>query len=360
MGNGKKDDLSSPVKGCDKGLGSLVAEVMTYKALVPKSKREAKSGVTVQFGGPVKVADQTTNAKGRTPVVNNLQPGSYSATVKLSPADEEFFDAPANAVTKDVVKCKTTVFPLEIPWFWIEYQVQYPDGKTFVPGIDYVLRHKKSDPADALWTRRSNGTTGSKKITEEKVPRGTYRLELKSVYDPAWGSDEVEIDKAIELTATVSGFDPGQAGTIEIVDFHTLTPALYTLNVTVTENADKSKREVKTTWTPTKDQLKDLKSGKISFRAIVAQASVLSDPRPVFTKQTYDVVDDDGKPLPNTWVGVRFSGGYDGGTHAIGGKLELMVPWNEVIARIDMPDHRSQRVDLDDGGIAGRSFQMPK
>ena len=23
-------------------------------------------------------------------------------------------------------------------------------------------------------------------------------------------------------------------------------------------------------------------------------------------------------------------------------------------------DHRSQRVDLDDGGIAGRSFQMPK
>jgi len=359
MGNGKKDDLSDVAKKCDKGLGSLVAEVMTYKALDPKSKRQAKSGVTAQISGPTVVPDKTTNAKGRTPVVSGLQPGNYTVLLQLPPADQELYDLAAANLSKDVPKCKTTVFPMEIPWFWIEYQVTYPDGKTFVPGIDYVLRHKKPLPADAPWTRLSNATTGSKKVTEEKIPRGRYKVDLKLVYDPVWGDDHVEIDKAIDLKATVSGFDPGQAGTIEILDSHALTAALHTINVTVTETADNANREVKTTWTPTKAQLKDLKSGRIAFRTHIAHSSTLSAPQPVFTKDTFDVVDDAGNNLPNTWVKVRFSGGYDGSTHAINGKLDVLVPWNEVIARIDMTDYSGKRVDLDEGGIAGRSFQMP-
>lgn len=359
MGKGKKDDLSSVEKTCDKGLGSLVVEVMTYKALSPKSKRQAKSGVTAQIAGPTPVQNQTTNAKGRTPVVSSLQPGPYTVTLQVPLADQEFYDLAASQLSLPVAKCKTTVFALEIPWFWIEYQVMYPDGKTFVPGIDYVLRHKKPLPADAPWTRVSNATTGSNKVSQEKVPRGRYKVDLKLVYDPVWGADHVEIDKAIDLKATVSGFDPGQAGTIEILDAHALTPALQTINVTVAETADKANREVKTTWTPSKAQLKDLKSGKISFRANVAHSSTLSAPQPVFTKETFDVVDDDGKKLPTTWIRVRFSGGYDGSTHAINGQLEVLVPWNEVIARIDMTDYSGKRVDLDEGGIVGRSFQMP-
>jgi hypothetical protein len=359
MGNGKKDDLSGVAKKCDKSLGCLVVEVMIYKALDPKSKRQAKSGLTIQISGPTDVADQTTNAKGRTPVVSSLQPGNYTATVKFSNADQDLYDVTAAALSQNVPKGKTTVFPIEVPWFWIDYQVTYPDGKTLVPGIDYVLRYKKPLPADAPWTRRSNATTASRKASEEHVPAGRYKVDLKLVYDPVWGDDHMEIDKPIDLKATVSGFDPGQAGTIEILDAHALTPALQTINVTVTRTADQADREVKTTWTPTKAQLKDLKSGKISFRANVAHSSTLSAPLGVFTKDIYDVVDDDGNNLPNTWVRLRFSGGHDGSTHAINGKLDVLVPWNEVIARIDMTDYSGKRVDLDEGGIVGRSFQMP-
>jgi hypothetical protein len=360
MANGKKDDLKNPVKKCDQDLGSLVADVMTFKSLFPKSKREPKPNVKVKIEGTTKAADQTTGAKGRTPVVGGLEPGGYTATLEFAATEVEFYDidGAVTSISKDVKKCKTTVYLFEVPWFWIEGQVTYGDGKTFVPGIGYVLRHKKPSPDDSPWKQWTTGTTGLVKFAENKVPGGHYKLDLKLVYDPTWGDPQVEVDKAIELQATVSGFDPGTAGTIEILDTHMLTMPLHTLNVAVTETADKSKREVKTTWTPTKAHLKDLKSARITFRAVVGSAFGFSAPAPVFNKEKYEVVDDDGNKL-TTKINLRFSGGHLESKDVVGGQVDVLVPWNEVIARVEIPSYGGQHVDLDEGGIAGRRFLQP-
>jgi hypothetical protein len=227
-----------------------------------------------------------------------------------------------------------------------------------VPGIDYVLRHKKPDPVDSPWTQKKTGTTGLSKETEEKVPRGRYKLDLKLVYEPEWGDPQVEIDKAIEIKAAVSGFDVGTDGSIQIVDAHTLAPALHTIAVKVAESADKSRRELKTTWTPTKEQLKDLKSAKIAFRAAVGASFVFSEPEPVFIKEKYEVVDGDGTKL-STRIELYFSGGYSDSKQADGGEAEVLTPWNETVARVNLPEYNGNPVGLDEGGIATRHFRMP-
>jgi hypothetical protein len=359
MGNGKKDDLKDPVKKCDKDLGALVADVMIFKSLFPKSKREPKDKVKAKIVGTTKVADKTTGANGRTPVVGSLEPGGYTVTLAFEKADEELYDVAGSvtSLTKDVKKCKTTSYPFEVPWFWIEHQVTYADLKTFVPEIEYVLRYQKPNPPNSPWAQRTTGTTGLKKVSIDKVPRGRYKLDLKLVYEPAWGDPHVEIDKPIELRAKVSGFDPGTAGTIQILDTHTLTTALYTLNVTVAELADKT-REIKTTWTPTKAQLKDLKSARITFKAQVGNAFAFSEPESVYVKEQYDVVDDEGNKL-TTQIELRFSGGHLQSKAVVGGQVEILAPWNEVITRVDMPNYKAQRIELDEGGITDRRFRMP-
>ena len=355
-----KDDLKNPIVKCVKDLGALVAEVMTYKSLFPKSKREALPGVKVMIAGTTEKDSQTTDAKGRAPVFSGLDPGGYSVALDFTPEMAELYDVDGATTTdaKEVKKGKTTVYAFEVPWFWIEHQVQYPDGKTFAPGIEYVLRHQKPRPSNSPWTQQSTGTTGLKKIAVDKVPRGRYKLDLKLVYDPVWGDPSVEIDKAIEIKATVSGFDPGTSGTIQIVDAHALAPALLTIDAAVTETVDKSKRELKTTWTPTKVALKDLKSAKIAFRAAVGNAFVFSAPEPVFIKEKYEVVDEDGRKL-DTNVELRFSGGQLVSKPVVGGEVDVLVPWNESVARVNLPDHKGKRVALDEGAIPGRRFLMP-
>ena len=360
MGNGKKDDLKDPVIKCAKVPGSLLAEVTGYRALFPKSKREAIPGVTVRISGTTAKPDQHTAAKGRTQVVSGLEPGAYKVAIELPDAMKEKYDV-AHATTSDtreVKKNKTTVYPFEVPWFWVELQVQYPDLKTFVSGIEYVLRHQKPGAPQKAWAQLSTGTTGLKKVTKDKVPAGRYKLDLKLVYEPSWGEPKVEIDKVIELRATVSGFDPGTNGTFQIYDAHTSAPVLHTIKATVAYNADNTKRELKASWIPAKADLKDLKGSTIVFRAAVGNLFVFSAPEPVFVKETYDVVDDDGNKLA-TKIELRFSGGHTETRAVAGGALDVLVPWNEKIARIGLPEHKGKYVVLDDGDVPDRRCLMP-
>jgi hypothetical protein len=355
-----KDDLSNVKVECPKGKGALVAEVLTYKSGFKRSKHEPLSGVKVKFDEATKSPDQTTGGSGRTTVLNGLDPGSYTVSLEFTPEMKELYDVPGSTtqIAKDVKKGKTTPYPFEVPWFWIEYQVQYDGTKTFVPGIDYVLRHKKPDPADSPWTQNAAGTTGLSKEGKDKVPRGRYQLDLKLVYEPVWGDPHVEIDKAIEIKAAVSGFDVGTAGSIQIVDAHTLAPALHTIAVQVAKSADNSRRELKTTWTPTKEQLKDLKSAKIAFRAAVGASFVFSEPETVYIKEKYQVVDGDGNNLSTT-IDLYFSGGHSESKQAEGGQTDVLVPWNETVARVFLRDYHGSSVGLDEGGIATRRFHMP-
>lgn len=361
MGKGKRDDIHSAEVKCNlKEKGALLTEVMTFRS----GRKKPKSGlekVKAKASGPTKVGDKVTGAKGRTAVCGGLDPGNYTVTLEFPDDMKELYDVDGSTTsdTKEVKKRKTQTYYFEVPWFWLDHEVKYPDNKTFAQDIAYVLRHKKPAPPDAAWTQHSKGKTANKKVELDKVPRGLYRLELKLVYDPAWGGREVVIDRDIELTAAVSGFDPGADGAFEIRDAHTPSTLLHKLDVKVAEDSAKTKREIKTTWRPAKAQLKDLKSGKVVFRAVVSDAFAFSEPVTVFTKEKYEVVDQDGKKL-DTVVELRFSGGHIETKAAVGGEMEVLFPWNEAVARIDTPGHKGKHISLDEGGIPARRFLMPQ
>jgi hypothetical protein len=78
----------------------------------------------------------------------------------------------------------------------------------------------------------------------------------------------------------------------------------------------------------------------------------------VFIKEKYEVVDGDGTKL-STRIELYFSGGYSDSKQADGGEAEVLTPWNETVARVNLPEYNGNPVGLDEGGIATRHFRMP-
>jgi len=352
-------DVHNPVKKCpDKG--KLVAEVITYRAGTKKLKQEGFSGVNIKVDGPTKTANQTTGKDGLTPVVGGLDVGGYTLTLEPSASQKEEYDFEHSTITDNkTVECdKTQSYHFEVPYHWLDYEVFYPDKKTFAVGIEYVLRLKKpvkDAKFDPYAKDTGGGKTGDKRVELEKVPVGRYKLDLKLVYDAVWGDPdkdkEVVIDKAIDLK------DPGVKGSIEMYDVQALSDKLLAIDVTVVED-DKHQRGLKTSWTATKDNLKNLKSGTIMFRATVGASATWSAPMPVLLKEKYQVVDQAGKKL-DTSLELRTSGGAVIKAAAAGGEAEIQRPWNDPVVRIELPEQKGKHIAFEADGAAARSFSMP-
>lgn len=357
---GKCDDVhNSGEQSCGKDTGSLVADVITYRAGTNKVNQAGLGSLSIKVDGPTKPGDQTTADDGSTPVVSGLEVGNYGLTLEPTADQKEVYDftgATVQHLSKPVVKNKSTPFHFEVPYHWVEHEVTYADNKTFVTGIDYVLRLKKA--TDPAFTQYKTGTTGAQKVAWEKVPAAHYKLDLKLVYNPVWGAKEVLIGTAIDLKVTVSGFDDGTSGNFEIYDFQSLSASLVTVASTVTED-DAHHRQLKTSWTPTKDNLKDLKSGSIVFRAVMGTSATWSAPLHVFLKETYQVVDQTGANL-DTPIKLVTSAGKLIEATAAGGQAEIKRQWNDVVTRIDLPKQKGTRVTFEDDGAAARAFAIPK
>jgi hypothetical protein len=360
MPNGDKcDDVhNSGEQKCQPDTGSLVADVITYREGTKKVNQAALDSVSIKVNGPTKTANQTTGADGSTPVVSGLDVGTYDLTLQPTATQSDQYDFAGSIVhiSKAVAKNKSTPYHFVVPYHWVEHQVQYADLKTFITGIDFVLRLKK--PADAAFAQYNTGTTASSKTAVEKVPAGQYKLDLKLVYNPVWGAKEVVIGTAIDLKATVSGFDDGAAGNFEIYDSQSLSASLLTVASTVTED-DTHQRQLKTSWTPTKDNLQNLKSGSIVFRAVMGTSATWSAPLHVFIKETYQVVDQTGTNL-DTPIKLVTSAGQLIETASSGGQVDIKRQWNDVVTRIDLPKQKGTRVTFEDDGAAARAFAIPK
>ncbi|HTS28820.1 MAG TPA: hypothetical protein VMH81_23275 [Bryobacteraceae bacterium] len=366
MANGDKCDnpnVHDPALKCDAAeKGKLVVDVVTFKAGVNGAPKSPFTNVSAKIEGPTKKDSPKTGEDGQTPVVDGLDPGSYKVTLQPNDEQKEDYDfAHATVSASKTVKSKETAsYHFQVPFHWLDHEVKYPDKKTFAAGIEYVLRHKKSAKG-AQWELfpgdRGSGKTADKTTQLEKIPPDRYKLDLKLVYDPAWGDKQVVIDKAIDLKATVSGFDAGTRGSIEIYDVQALSDKLYSIDVQVAED-DKHVRGLKTSWTPTKDQLKNLKSGRVVFRAVVGSSDTFSVPQQVLLKEKYEVVDQAGKKL-DLQIEVRLAGGDVIKAKASGGEAEIQRLFSDPVARIDLPGQKHMHVTFEDDGAAARGFQTP-
>lgn len=189
----------------------------------------------------------------------------------------------------------------------IEYSFQAPDG---------------GEP--------KKGKLAKGKVFEEKVAKGTYKLNLKLLSNPTWSDDEVKIDQMIKLSATANLFDAGSKGKFEIFDAFNLSgDALESIDAEV--NGDKLEAE----WTPTEDKLKEISGGKIQFIASVEKSQLISTPIQVKIKCEFELQD-----LKEKTVDTEFTLYYAGEQQVEGtaqeGVAELFIPMGEKLLQVKL------------------------
>ena len=347
--------------------GKLVGDVFTYKAGTKKADQPAEGQaalpgvkIGVKFQGDVDKGDQTTEDSGSTPVVPGLDPGDYTLTLKPTQQQSSDYDFANSTITQTkLVKANdTTDFPFSIPYHWLEYQVMYPDTTTFASGLDYVLKVKKQGDETTYEPYPSSGDGSGKTPTAtaalDKVPVGTYRLDLKIVSNARWGGGEAVITQAVALKADVSGFDAGTKGSFEIYDALALAAKLDTVEASVTAS-ETGELSLGANWTPAKDKLGDSLSGLVVFRAVLGSGGAWSAPVPVKLKEEYDVVDQAGKNI-NANLELRLRSGQVISAVATDGKAQVTRPWNDLVVRVLIRDHLGSRVSF--VGVDGATAQL--
>jgi hypothetical protein len=210
------------------------------------------------------------------------------------------------------------------PYSGLEWVLTYPDGKT-----------------------KKTGTLGDDgKVQASSVPPGSYQLAFKIVSAARWGEPQIEVDKEVKLLATAAGFDPGIAGKFEVFD----SRGLDRKPLARVDGKVNAARVLEAVWTPSQEALKDMIGGGLVFRAKINASSALSGRAPVAIRRSFELSDLDG-PLPDTSVVARFSGGHETTADSKGGKLELLVPFNQKLVWIDFPEHPGAHltVEPDDG-----------
>jgi hypothetical protein len=355
----QRKKVGDPVGRCTKVAkkkGAILVEVRTYSSLKPERKPVA--GVKVEVSeGPTAAGAKRTSGNGRAEFPG-LEPGSYKVTIKVEGGMRRYYDLDPEPPpqSKGVVEEKTTPYYFELRSYWIAFFVTYPDGKPAL-GIEREVRFKKMKGAenvlDADWSVYTEGMTGKVEVLEEYIPKGRYQLRVKIVSDPVWSKTPVVLGEAVDLSATVSGFDDGAAGSFEIFDARNLAKPLHSIPAKVAADA------MKVSWTPEKGQLQQLVSGWLVFQAKVSKAQAFSGEAKVVTKTVYDVVDKAGAPV-DTPINFYFSGGDTADSTSAGGKAEVLIPWKQSLVRIELPKQTLSRVEVDDGEYPARKFLLPK
>ena len=307
--------------------GDIFTEVMEVcKEFDPKPI----SLVEVSIDGPTDRDDQKTNPQGTTEFTG-LTPGGYTVSIKIPDDKAAAYDfAEDTSSREDVPANKKTVFYFEAPTHWVKVQVLYKDAggnrDVAAPGVKYNLKHLKLPN----W-RPPSGTvvSGRAEVFEKPVPRGGYRLEVKTVSDCAWvrrgakrnEAPRVVVGEALDLRAKTTGFNPGAAGRFEVVDACDLDgQALCVVQQAVAGQGDA--QELKASWTPSEAQFAKLKSGAVVFRAVVDDLCAFSPPARVFKKVKFQLEDTDGAQV-NTAVRMIFTGGRAAEGKSAGGVLEV-------------------------------------
>ena len=353
-------DLDEPIVKCPYWFaGRLTVEVLKYRANTLNAPKTPLGGVKASVSGPTKKVPPLNTASGDgRGSTGKLKPGQYQVDLDF-PGDMALtldLDAAVITKTKEVKKNKSTSFVFQIPYNWVQYEVRYEDD-SWAPGFQIVLQRKKktSTGFEASWTALLEGKSMTGTISEEPVPAGRYQLAVKALSAPAWSADKVVAGDAIDLKALVSGFKVGEAGAIEILDANDFTTSIHTIACTVSDDAGQT--VLKTAWTPLKTQFSTLKNGNVVFRAKIGVYTTISEVRPVYYKEPIEFEDDLGAKLTGK-VKFCFSGGDVVEQDVSNGRADVVWPWTQQLARIDLPDHRGRRLDLDADGLPVRTLSI--
>jgi hypothetical protein len=341
---GSGSEAQQPVQSCEQPKSSILAEVLSQRE--GSTSTSPVSGAKVQItNGPTSAAPATTGSNGRAEF-KNLDPGSYTLEVSIEGDAAKKYDmSPAPAPqTWAVLGAGPEAFVWVLRVVWIEARVQYADG-TAVAGIPYILRVKKltGNTLATTWETHKDQTSTSDTYSEEGVPKGRYELVAKIVTEPAWSTrDDLAIGTAVTLTANAPWAADGASGKFELYDVLNTGTVLHTLTPTVASG------RIESAWTPAKDQLTNLKSGLLVFKATVDGVSAFSPVAKINAKEKIELVDAAGTKLTKR-VTLRMSGGSDVVADVDNGEVEVVLPWGQTIARVAPASLPWGRLKIEDG-----------
>ncbi|MBI4874540.1 MAG: carboxypeptidase regulatory-like domain-containing protein [Acidobacteria bacterium] len=340
-------DVDDPKAKCP--VGSLEVEVVAVNDTDPEPQRIPVAGASTKVNGPTKPAGAKTDEAG-TRKYPGLDPGAYTVSVRLEGALLERFDGDPQPPdqTKTVKSAENQHYLFEVPYHWVEYKVH--DGKNHpLPNVPYKLNHSKTGKSPVVWTKLEEGKTKPDgRIYRKPTPKGAYELVIKAVSNPKWGAGEAVADEAIQMSATVTGFDPGADATFQILDAVSLGRTIDTVATKVGGRVEEG--YMKASWTPKDKILRgNLISSKAVFRAKVGSEEVLSAPLPVFKKEEVSCLDQDGE---NVDIAIKFHLSDGDKAYAITneGSGNARIPWGRTVVRVELLRVDYTRLKFEAGG----------
>jgi hypothetical protein len=313
--------------------------------------------VETTIDGPTVKPMQLTNPKGEAEFTG-LTPGGYAVSIKITGQKAESYDYTEASSRDDVPANKRTVFYFEVPTHWVRVDAAYQTGQV-APALKYTLKHL----AKPAWKPPSGvHVTALQPVLEKPVPQGSYRLEIESVWDAGWrfarGDDgepsSVMVGEPIGLYARTCGFAAGAKGQFEILDACDLAGAQVLRRIEQAVSGEGDFQEIRTTWTPAVDQLAQLKSGSLVFRAVLDGICSFSAALPVFQKVKFTFKDAKSKPI-DTDVELVYSGGCVVRGKSAGGSLEIDAPLGRPLRSFRLSQLGCAHVASSDGS----SFNLP-
>ncbi len=108
---------------------------------------------------------------------------------------------------------------------WLEFNFLDKAGNT-VSGVDYKLTDTEEQVSE-------NNLRIDGKVRRDNIKDGEAEIALRSVIGAKWSKDKASVGDKIKLTAKVTGFDEGTAGTIQIFkkDFKGADTVVYETQV---------------------------------------------------------------------------------------------------------------------------------
>jgi hypothetical protein len=297
--------------------------------------------VPVVIKGPENKGPAITGGVGMAQF-NGIRCGSYTATIDVTSLKRKYdVDPPPDGKSDSTSSDFPGMVFFTIPFHRIGFDIFYPDGKTRVKDLGYLLRRKQGD---APWSQIEAGTLKGEEYKKDFVPRGLYQVSVEALENPAWAKTPAVIGEAVEMRVDVSGLAAGTSGTFQILDARDVKTVLDTVSASVSANGDDF--EMKANWTPDANKLKDWKGSKVLFCAKAGKSAAYSAATPVRQKVKYEVVDEAGKKL-DADLKLVFADGSEATGQAAGGEAEILCPFGSELRKLNVGQAEKMLIKLE-------------
>jgi hypothetical protein len=341
--------LNDPASICPLGKAQILVEVYAVDPLniLP---RQGIAGVGIAVtGGPTQTTAATTPASGQWRY-QPLNPGGYTVTATFPPPDlNVLYDISGVApIGKNLVAGDAQTAVYLVPSTYTEFIIQDTANQT-LPNIPWQLA--RSPLTGGPFVQYDTGTTGADgKVFRRDVKTGTHKLTVKTLTNPVWSAASAVIDTEITLQAVTDGFAAGDAGTFEILDGRNVNTVLLTVNGAVKMTAGLLRLEAK--WKPAAGPFANLNHCRIMFRAKAATAVAYSAPISLLKEETVKFEDNKGRAVDRQ-VRLYFSDGTDQTVTTVKGKVDLQIPWGDILLAVKLPALTAARVKINAGATPG-------